>query len=417
MFSRVMPTHMAGGMQDHVQTLSAGLVQRGHHVSVITSGRADGKEFEIIDGVEIHFLAGTLVGRYSRMYRSASAREFERLHSIQPFDILHSQSLGGFSIYKKQLYRKYRLPLVTSFHGTHIDLLTTSWHTDFSLGHPLGIARFVLLTGSLVFRYWYRDLWFARGSDVVIATSDADVWKYKLLFRLSDAHIRKVYNGIDTQLFAPAPSSDFQSLRTRLQIGDDEKIILALARLQKDKGVQNAIVVMQRILEKMRAVLIVVGDGDYRGALEKLACDLGVAERVRFVGAQPLTECARYFNLCDVFVDPTLRTDGYDLTIAEAMACAKPVVVSDVGANATLIDAATMRDGILIPRGDNDALVRETLRILNDPALAAQMGERAREKIATRFSIEAMVDGMERVYEELLAARGQADARGKELQR
>ncbi|MGZ6254287.1 MAG: glycosyltransferase, partial [Candidatus Binataceae bacterium] len=54
----------------------------------------------------------------------------------------------------------------------------------------------------------------------------------------------------------------------------------------------------------------------------------GVAEHVSFVGAQSLAACAQYFNLCDIFLDPTLRTDGYDLTIAEAMACAKPVVVS-----------------------------------------------------------------------------------------
>jgi glycosyltransferase involved in cell wall biosynthesis len=232
----------------------------------------------------------------------------------------------------------------------------------------------------------------------LVATSDADVWKYKTLFGVSEARIRTVYNGIDTQLFAPR--SDLQSLRAQLHIDPNDKIILALARLQKDKGVQNAIAVLPRVLEKFPATLIVVGDGDYRAALEALARQLGVAERVRFVGTQPLAECARYFNVCDVFVDPTLRTDGYDLTIAEAMACAKPVIVSDVGANATLIDRATMCDGILIPRGDNDALAREILRVLSDSHLAAEMGRIAREKIVARFSIEAMVSGMEKVYAE-----------------
>ncbi len=121
---------------------------------------------------------------------------------------------------------------------------------------------------------------------------------------------------------------------------------------------------------------------------------------MRFVGAQSLAECARYFNLCDVFVDPTLRTDGYDLTIAEAMACAKPVIVSDVGANATLIDRATQREGVLIPRGDNAALAREIMRVLRDPGLSMGMGKIAREKITTQFSVDAMVRGMEKVYEE-----------------
>ncbi|MEW5720142.1 MAG: glycosyltransferase family 4 protein [Chloroflexota bacterium] len=386
-------------MQDHVQTLSAGLARRGHRVVVLTSARADGKAFEIVEGVESHFLKGTTIGRYSNAYWSASARQFEELHAREPFDILHSQSMGAYGAYKKRLHRKYRLPLITSFHGTHLDVVTTSWHTDFALTNPFGAARFIAVTLNMAHNYIVRDLWFARGSDILIATSDADVWKYTTLYRFPESHIRKVYNGIDADLFAPLPNSKFQSLRIQLQIGDDEKIILALARLQKDKGVQNAIAVMPRVLAQIRAVLIVVGDGDYRAALEKLARDLGVAERVRFVGAQSLTECARYFNLCDVFVDPTLRTDGYDLTIAEAMACAKPVIVSDVGANSTLIDAATMRDGILIRRGDQDALTRELLRVLSDPAPARALGALAREKIVARFSLDAMVNGMEQVYQ------------------
>jgi len=401
MFSRIMPIHSAGGMQDHVQTLSAGLARRGHRVTVITTARADGKEFEIVDGVEIHFLKNTPSGRYSRAFWSASAYKFNELHARAPFDVMHSQSIGAYGAYRQALPRRHRLPLVTSLHGTHFDVLTTSWHTDFVSAQLGGVARFGAVAAKMFFDYLTRDLWFIRDSDVVIATSDADVIKYKKYYRLNDTRIRTVYNGIDTQLFSPLPISNLQSLRAQLQIDPNDKIILALARLQKDKGVQNAIAVLPRVLEKFPATLIIVGDGDYRAALEALARQLGVAAHVRFVGTQPLAECARYFNVCDVFVDPTLRTDGYDLTIAEAMACAKPVIVSDVGANATLIDRATMRDGILIPRGDNDALAREILRVLGDARLAAEMGRIAREKIVARFSIEAMVSGMEKVYREL----------------
>jgi glycosyltransferase involved in cell wall biosynthesis len=402
MFSRIMPAHALGGMQDHVQTLSAGLARRGHHVTVITSARADGKEFDCVDGVETWFLKGTPVGRYSPAYWSASARKFQDLLAQKPFGILHSQSIAAHGVLQRQLPRRHHLPLITSLHGTHFDVLTTSWHTDFAWRNPIGVARFSAVAAQMTFNYALRDLWFIRGSDVVIATSDADIGKYKRYYRLSDAQIRQVYNGIDTDLFAPFPAStsDLQSLRARLRVASTDKILLALARLQKDKGVQNAIAVLPRVREQMRAVLVIVGDGDYRTALESQARQLGVAEYVRFAGAQPLAECALYLNLCDIFVNPTLRTDGYDLTIAEAMACAKPVIVSDVGANSTLIDAATMRDGILIPRGDNAALLREILRVLNDPALGRRLGELAREKIASRFSVAAMVSGMENVYQE-----------------
>lgn len=397
-----MPAHSPGGMQDHVQTLSAGLVRKGHSVTVITSALPGGVEFDIIDGVRTCFLNGTPPGQNTNAYWFGAARKFEELHSEAPFEILHSQSVGAYGVYKRKLNRKYNLPLVTSFHGTHLDVLTTSWHTDFSLTNPAGTARFFALTLNLLYRYAYRDVWFTRGSDVVIATSDADVWKYKMLYRLADARIRKVYNGIDTDLFSPR-ISDLQSLRAELGIGPNDKVILALARLEKDKGVQNVIAVMPRVLEKFSATLIIVGDGNYRKALESLAREMGIADHVRFVGAQPLAECARYFNFCDVFVDPTLRTDGYDLTIAEAMACAKPVIASDVGANSTLIDAATRREGILVPRGDNEMLTREILCILSDEVLARSIGNAAREKITSRFSVSAMVEGMEQVYAEITA--------------
>ncbi len=400
MFSRIMPVHSAGGMQDHVQTLSAGLVQRGHRVTVITTARADGTEFEMVDGVRVHFLPGTPIGRNTNAYWFGAAQKFIELHAIEPFDILHSQSVGAYGVWRRGLHRRFGLPLITSLHGTHWDVLTTSWHTDFAWTNLLGMARFGAVTAQMLFNYLARDVWFIRDCDRLIATSDVDVRKYTRLYRFPQVQIRQVYNGIDTDLFAPRDAAD---LRAQLNIPANTKIILALARLQKDKGVQNAIAVMPRVLAQRRAVLIVVGDGDYRAALEKQARKLGVENAVRFVGTQSLTECARYFNVCDVFVDPTLRTDGYDLTIAEAMACAKPVIVSDVGANATLIDRATMQDGILIPRGDNDALARETLRVLNDRALARVLGERAREKIVARFSIAAMVSGMERVYHEFVS--------------
>ncbi len=81
------------------------------------------------------------------------------------------------------------------------------------------------------------------------------------------------------------------------------------------------------------------------------------------------------------------------------------MIVSDVGANSTLIDRTVPREGILIPRGDNEALVRAVLQILSDPALAQSMGDQARAKIVARFSIAAMVDGMEKVYRDVAISK------------
>jgi len=78
------------------------------------------------------------------------------------------------------------------------------------------------------------------------------------------------------------------------------------------------------------------------------------------------------------------------------------VIASDVGGNSTLIDAGEEPNGVLIARGDNKALARNSVALLKDPGRARGMGERARRKIATRFSIDAMVTGMEQVYAEMV---------------
>ena len=103
MFSRIMPAHSAGGMQDHVLTLSTGLVRRGHRVVVVTSGRADGVELENTGGVEVHFLKGTPPGRNTNAYWFGAARKLEELQAVRPFDLLHSQSAGAYGVYKKGL--------------------------------------------------------------------------------------------------------------------------------------------------------------------------------------------------------------------------------------------------------------------------------------------------------------------------
>ncbi len=396
LFTRIMPAHSVGGMQDHVNALGAGLAARGHRVAVITTARADGVAFERVGGVEIYYARGTTPARYSAAFWRASAEQTRALHSAHALDILHSHSMGAYGIFRAGLPRALNAPLITSLHGTHADVITTSWHTDFAITRPLGIARFGAITAQMLWNYARRDLRFYRAADCLIATSDADPRKYQTLYRVPAARIRKVYNGIDAELFAPSENG-VSDLRRALDIPPGEKILLALARLQKDKGVQNAIDALPAILPELPAHLIIVGDGNYRAALEQRARARGIAARVHFVGAQPLAECARYFNLADIFVNPTIRTNGYDLTIAEAMACAKPVIVSDVGANSTLVDAAT---GILIPRGDAAALARAILRVCADPRAAEAMARRARAKIIAQFSVQAMTEGMERVYAE-----------------
>lgn len=115
----------------------------------------------------------------------------------------------------------------------------------------------------------------------------------------------------------------------------------------------------------------------------------------------PFESLPEHFNACDVFVNPTIRQNGYDLTILEAMACEKPVVVSNLGSVPTVIEDGV--DGVLVPPGDVDALARAVVRVLSDEELARRLDRAVRRRVVERFSVDSMVEGKIVVYNEIIS--------------
>ncbi len=93
----------------------------------------------------------------------------------------------------------------------------------------------------------------------------------------------------------------------------------------------------------------------------------------------PFESLPDYFNSCDIFVNPTIRQNGYDLTILEAMACEKPVVVSNIGSVPTVIEEGL--DGPLVPTGDIKKLAEAVVKVLKDRELAQRLSIAARRKV------------------------------------
>ena len=104
-----------------------------------------------------------------------------------------------------------------------------------------------------------------------------------------------------------------------------------------------------------------------------------------------LEELPDLYAAADLFVNPTVRINGYDLTILQAMACARPVVVSNIGSVPTAVTDGV--DGVLAPPGDPEALAARLLAVLGDRERAAALGAAARTTVVGRFSVEAMVEG------------------------
>jgi glycosyltransferase involved in cell wall biosynthesis len=147
------------------------------------------------------------------------------------------------------------------------------------------------------------------------------------------------------------------------------------------------------------AHLALVGDGERRGELERFAGSLGVGERVRFLGyRRDLTRVAAAADAAILSSD----NEGTPVWLIESGAAGLPAIATDVGGTANVV---TAESGILVPPGDEEAMAAAIARLADDPAGRRAMGERARAHVLARYSVDRLIDDVDRLYSELLAKR------------
>jgi glycosyltransferase involved in cell wall biosynthesis len=191
---------------------------------------------------------------------------------------------------------------------------------------------------------------------------------------------------------------DRADTRLRLGMRPEERVLLYVGRLAKEKNLETLIRACALVFaEDARARLWLVGDGPYHEDCVRLVRELGIGDRVRFVGFVPREEVDPFYAAADLFVFASMsETQG--LVVQEAGAYGLPaVVVASGGAG------EAVRDGVngLAVRNEHAELASACLRLLNDDALYAQLSENAR-KIVRQFGAQDMAKRMLEVYEGVL---------------
>jgi phosphatidylinositol alpha-1,6-mannosyltransferase len=193
--------------------------------------------------------------------------------------------------------------------------------------------------------------------------------------------------GVDTRRFSARPEPDEDSNQTVLFVG----------RLARKKGVEYLLRAFPDVLARHPdARLVVVGDGPCRGELEALSSQLGLAERVRFAGAQPPAELPTFYSRSRVFVGPSVVTRGGDtesfgLVFVEAMAADCPVVGTSVGGIPDVVIHG--RTGLLVEPESPAALAAAINGLLDSPAEAGRMGSLARRWVRRKFDWRQVARG------------------------
>jgi phosphatidylinositol alpha-1,6-mannosyltransferase len=206
--------------------------------------------------------------------------------------------------------------------------------------------------------------------------------------------------GVDEKVFRPGiPGSGGAAVRARLGLAD-RPVVVCVSRLVPRKGQDTLIRAMPRILASVPdAVLLIVGGGPYRGALERLAAREGVAESVRFTGAVPWRELPDHYGAGDVFAMPCrtrrggLDVEGLGIVYLEASATGLPVVAGDSGGAP---DAVVEGETGWVVRAGEPSAARETAErvtaLLVDPQLRERVGRRGREWVEERWRWDLLAE-------------------------
>lgn len=187
-------------------------------------------------------------------------------------------------------------------------------------------------------------------------------------------------------------------LRRRLGVREGNLFILSMARLAADKGLEylvEAATILKRT--ERRFQVVIAGDGPARGRLHGLARDLGIADRVIFLGFRE--DVDDLLAACDLVVLPSLR-EGLSIALLEAMAAGKPIIATSIGSHLELASQADMAR--LVPPADANAICAAVLRVARDPALMARLGTSARTLFERRYTEDRMLNSYRQLYFDLL---------------
>ncbi len=184
-----------------------------------------------------------------------------------------------------------------------------------------------------------------------------------------------------------------------------ERILVHLSNFRAVKRVDDVVRIFHRVQKELPAVLLLLGDGGERSNVEFLAAELGLTDRVFFIGK--VHDPASYLSISDLMLLPS-ELESFGLAALEAMACEVPVIATRGGGVPEVITED--ENGFLAPVGAVDEMARRAVELLSDEARLRQFGRKAREQALAKYDRDLIVPRYEAFYEKVLRSGRQPPA-------
>lgn len=368
---------IVGGYERAAERLAASLAARGHSVTVIAERRYRAwPRHESFSNIELW--------RWRCWYRpgvhlvtSVAALLLKITLLGRRFDVWHVHTYGYHAAATILMGRILRRPVVLKLSNSDSGGIVQS----------LENIRFSCIT-----KFLHRC---ASG----IAAPTRETAREAVDFGIPSHRVHLVRNGIDVQRFAPTPRCERSRRKEALGV-PDVPVVISIGRLvhQKrlDMMLQAWALAMTEVCEPW--LLVIVGEGERRVALEAQAMQLGIDAAVRFVGHQ--TNVGDWLSCAEFFLQSSSR-EGLSNTMLEAMASGLPVVITAVsGAQECVVETGA---GVVTPIGDPKELARAIAGLANNSDARDRYGEAARHAVMRAFSIECAAEQCESMYRTLIS--------------
>lgn len=357
------PTY--GGSGIVATELGMELAARGHEAHFISYSQPIRLRTDL-DNVHFHEVDVTSYPLFAYPpYCLALAARMADVAATYELDVLHVHYAIPHSISamlaRQMMQNRRRLPFITTLHGTDITLV--------------GVEP----------SYFEITKFSIEASDGITTVSDYLKDRTAEVFDVR-SEIRTIHNFVNCDLYHPAPEP--HGGRRRL---------IHISNFRPVKRPLDCIRVLAKVAHEADVELWMVGDGPERGPAERLAHDLGVTSRTRFLGKQD--NIPRLLPQADVLLLPS-EHEAFGLAALEAMACGVVPVATQVGGVGELVTHGM--DGFLEAVGDIDAQAARVLEILSDEPLHARMARAARATAKSRFCTNLIIPQYEAFYRQVI---------------
>ncbi len=377
------PPRVVGGIARVVHDLSHKLIKDGHDVTVVTYRDGETPYYENDKGVNVYRVDNYMIKSNSfidwimQLNFNMIAKASELIAKGEKFDVIHAHDWLVANA-AKTLKHAYDIPVVSTIHATES-------------GRNSGIHDENQ-------RYINDTEWMLTyESTEVIVNSNYMKGHVQGLFGLPFDKIDVIPNGINLNLYTGIERDyDFR----RRYAADNEKIILYLGRLVYEKGVQNLISAMPKILDGYHdSKLVIVGKGGMIDELRAQVENMGLRDKVYFTGYMNGKDVQKMYKCADVAVFPSTY-EPFGIVALEAMLAGVPTVVSDIGGLNEIIDHGV--NGMKSYAGNPNSIADSVLALLYDHQLAANVSKAAKQVVKEQYNWNKIAQDTYFVYEKAI---------------